>query len=237
MEKLNVELEFIEQNKPSTRRPTISILEAVDYAEPSGGHLDCLIWDVQLKAALSKSFLDNEGHPAMNHRMEMQAKNAELHQAWSTTMKLPRWDNWYCYAADAPEHPQRLQTWETVTEPFGLGRSELSVLKQIGERCLTANVKAKDKARILRSLHRKQAITTIGDCLVVNPAIVVGRNWWSPFMLGVFLVEWQEGVLIKIRVNSIDRYDRWSLETGSDWALKYLMRKCEKATALGNSDL
>ena len=91
MEKLNVELEFIEQNKPSTRRPTISILEAVDYAEPSGGHLVCRIWDVQLKAALSKSFLDNGGYPAMNHRMEMQEKNAEIHQAWSTTKVISWW--------------------------------------------------------------------------------------------------------------------------------------------------
>ena len=44
-------------------------------------------------------------------------------------------------------------------------------------------------------------------------------------------------MLIKVKVNGIEKYDRWSLETGSDWGLKYLMRKCEKATAHGNSDL
>jgi len=212
MEKLNVELEIIKQNKPSTRRPTIAILEAVDYAEPSGGHLD-------LEAS------------SMNYKMEMQARNAEMYQAWSKTMLLPRWDNFFCYAVEMPEFPDRLQTWETVTEPFGLSKAETSILSKVGERCSTDDLIARNKARLLRSLYSKEAITIVGDTLIVNPAIVVGRHWWSPFMLGVFLIEWQEGLILKPTVNNTEKYDRYSLYAGLEWGLREVM--CSHQSAVG----
>tara|TARA_R110002020_G_scaffold147465_1_gene322827 strand:+ start:2055 stop:2231 length:177 start_codon:yes stop_codon:yes gene_type:complete len=53
---------------------------------------------------------------------------------------------------------------------------------------------------------------------MTNPAIRIAQGWWSPYMYGVFLVDWENETWTDTTVDSMTDLDSMFLENGANYA-------------------
>ena len=143
--------------------------------------------------------------------IELQAENKLLRTEFAKNSKLPEWSNEHCYLAKQPEHPERMVSKTDVCKAFGLTNTEYAAL-------LEPDHKVRNKARILARLVKAEAIKLVDDFVMINPAIRLALGWWSPFMYGVFLVDWENEQVTNVRLLDVPIIQSYSLAAGAAYA-------------------
>ena len=143
--------------------------------------------------------------------VEAQQENAALRQQFARNNLLPEWKNPHCYLVKQPEHPNRLASKAEVCKAFNLSTQEYKL-------ALDLDQKVRNKARLLRALVAKQAIKLVDGKYMVNPAIRLAQGWWSPYMYGVFLVDWENEHWTDTTVDNMTTIDSMLLENGAAFA-------------------
>lgn len=143
--------------------------------------------------------------------LEAQSKNAAIRQQFARNNLLPEWKNPHCYLVRQPIHPLRLAPKAEVRKAFNLSSSEYALVLDLTQ-------KVRNKARLLRSLVTKQAIKLVDGKYMTNPAIRIAQGWWSPYMYGVFLVDWENETWTDTTVDSMTDLDSMFLENGANYA-------------------
>lgn len=143
--------------------------------------------------------------------VEAQQENAAIRQQFARNNLLPEWKNPHCYLVKQPEHPNRLASKAEVCKAFNLSVQEYKLVLDLDQ-------KVRNKARLLRALVAKQAIKLVDDRYMVNPAIRLAQGWWSPYMYGVFLVDWENEHWTDTTVDNMTTVDSMFLENGAAFA-------------------
>lgn len=146
-------------------------------------------------------------------------RNYTVREAFSHCFKVPEWSNIFCYWYRMPKHASDLTAWTEIQRKFGITSSQTSNLQTVLDKADCAgrirykDLVLKDKARIIVQLVKHDCVKRFGystdgskgdkEFIVVNPAIVYARDWWSPFMQGVMLCEYQNERLSGVRVQDI----------------------------------
>lgn len=156
--------------------------------------------------------------------MKIAELNKEVRETFAQVMVLPEWDNVFCYWTRCPEYPSRLHTTTELLDRFSISKRSAAtidkiIVQSLDKTCLLTDrrcyrnsirgsielndLKLPQKTQKLSPLRRAELIKIIDGKVVFNPAFVYGRDWYSPFVQGVLLVEWMNEQLIDIRVNDI----------------------------------
>jgi hypothetical protein len=143
--------------------------------------------------------------------MEAQESNAQLRQLFAMNSRLPEWSNPHCYLACKPKHPERLVPKAEICEAFELTNAEYELLHN-------PEKKVRNKARLVKGLVDKEAIKIVDDRWMINPAIRLAQGWWSPYMYGVFLVDWENEHWTTCRTSDKSQSDSLFLDLGASFA-------------------
>jgi hypothetical protein len=154
--------------------------------------------------------------------------NKGIRDEFALCMKVWEWANPFCYWYKEPEFAERLTSWEDIQTTTKLTDKELDLLVFIhkntdfsGAMCRSQLSKYKDrkKSRTLTTLVQKDAVKVIATEIVVNPSIMFGRDWYSPFYQGVLLSAYMNEFLVKVVLKKIDQEDRYFTHRGakSSW--------------------
>lgn len=143
--------------------------------------------------------------------LEAQSENAELRQQFARNNLLPEWSNPHCYLAKMPVHSLRLVSKTEICKNFKLTDKEYIVLQDL-------DGPHRNKARLVAGLITKQALKVVDGEWMINPTIRLAHGWWSPYMFGVLLVDWENEHWTTCSVSSITDIDRISLMSGALFA-------------------
>lgn len=150
--------------------------------------------------------------------MKIAELNKEVRETFAQVMVLPEWDNAFCYWTKCPKVPSRLQTTEAVAQGFGLRKAQTAPIDKIIDCALETapsyrqalrgmvhyeQLKLRNKDRTLQRLAEAGVIKVIDEYIVPNPAVLYGKDWYSPFVQGVLLTEYMNEVLVPLHVNDI----------------------------------
>lgn len=194
-------------------KQTKSVYEVIDYKAENHNFLT----DEEKLLRIELENIDDHADDTDRIQSSLANTNYRTRQIFSNCFKLPEWSNPFIYWYNMPTGTSRLTTWEEIGTAFKLTVSQRLNLQELENQTnLRGRIKytdytKKDKSRIVQQLLKKQVVKIIEhlegddfvDVIVLNPSIVYGRSWWSPFMQGVMLVEWMNNELKDIKLAHI----------------------------------
>ena len=191
----------------------------------------------QTDLELYESHHTNSLYKAANKR------NVALRANFSSCFKLPEWCNQFAYFCSQPPRTERLVTWSTIRAGFGLRIAQLKVLKQLHaksdrlghltEWSIKSVMTPKNFRRVLQRLIAAEVLQEVDSGIyTINPAIVYGRDWWSPFAQGHLITAWMNGAPVAMpNLDKVHQCHKFDLELGCREASRVTRRswaECER---------
>lgn len=152
-------------------------------------------------------------------------ENNRTYKAFQKCFKLPYWENTMCHTTKSYRFDRQV-SWDRIKQEFNLTPKELILLKQVYTESLQGwstpydliKVSNGHKARSINNLVKKEALKVIEGHVIMNPSIVIARNGWSQYLLGVMLVQWMNERFV-IPTVTPDKYSKESIRAGAQYAV------------------
>ena len=151
-------------------------------------------------------------------------ENKATYRAFQKCFKLPYWENTMCHTTKSHKFDRQV-TWLKIAQEFKLTKQETSLVQHIYKESSLGwstsydrvKVSNGNKARAINNLVKKEALKVVDGDVIMNPAIVIARDGWSQYLLGVMLVQWMNERFV-FPDRAPDAYSKSSIQAGAQFA-------------------
>lgn len=160
------------------------------------------------------------------------AENEKTRDFFSKSFPIVEWVNPFCYWYKEPEYTDRLTPWDEIQDVFNITSKELELLQffhtnsNFTGACsykYLKEYKDRNKTRYLRALTHKGCVKLYHNHVVINPCIMYGRSWYSPFYQGALLAAYMNHLLIKVELYKINTEDHALTNRGAQSVWKMVI--------------
>ena len=153
-------------------------------------------------------------------------ENNETYKTFQKCFKLPYWKGTMCHTTKSHKFDRQV-TWDRIAREFKLTSKEILVMRHIYKESnfgwSTSYDKVKvsngNRARVINTLVKKEALKVIDGYVIMNPAIIIARDGWSQYLLGVMLVQWMNERFV-FPERQPDTYSKESIRAGALYAVE-----------------
>ena len=167
------------------------------------------------------------------HKAETK-RNAELRANFSSCFKLPEWPCVFVYFNEQPPRTERMTSWSDIKLAFGMNDQQLAVMKalhDLGDRyghitaaAVTTVIQSKNYKRTVDRLIKAELIQEVAqNIFTINPSIIYGRDWWSPFAQGYLVTSWMNAMPVSMpKLTNVLQLHKRDMKLGCDLAARNL---------------